>query len=119
MKIVLLLCLAVAVCVNAVRSPTRPQPLSDEMIVFVNNAVGSPWVAEKNKFHSWSLKSFKKLLGVPLSHLNSKTKLKPLIHKVNAQAIPEEFDSRTNWPQCSSMREVRDQGSCGSWFVAY
>ncbi len=26
----------------------------------------------------------------------------------------DEFDSRTQWPNCPSIQEVRDQGSCGS-----
>ena len=29
-------------------------------------------------------------------------------------AIPAEFDSRTAWPNCESLREVRDQSDCGS-----
>lgn len=28
--------------------------------------------------------------------------------------LPDEFDSRTAWPDCPTIREVRDQGSCGS-----
>lgn len=28
--------------------------------------------------------------------------------------LPENFDSRTQWPTCPTIREVRDQGSCGS-----
>lgn len=28
--------------------------------------------------------------------------------------IPEDFDSRTNWPNCPTINEIRDQGSCGS-----
>ena len=26
----------------------------------------------------------------------------------------DEFDSRTQWPNCPTIQEVRDQGSCGS-----
>lgn len=29
-------------------------------------------------------------------------------------ALPEEFDARTAWPNCPTIGEIRDQGSCGS-----
>jgi cathepsin B len=28
--------------------------------------------------------------------------------------IPESFDSRTAWPKCESIQEIRDQSTCGS-----
>ena len=28
--------------------------------------------------------------------------------------IPASFDARTVWPDCPSLREIRDQGGCGS-----
>ena len=31
--------------------------------------------------------------------------------------LPDEFDSRTEWPECPSIGEVRDQGACGSCYV--
>ena len=31
--------------------------------------------------------------------------------------IPKNFDARTNWPQCESLRAIRDQSSCGSCWV--
>ena len=96
--------------------PTNdPQPLTDQMVSHVNNLLSSTWRAERNKFHDWSLKSFKRLLGVPLSSIDrSESKLKPKIHQVFLGDIPESFDARTQWPQCPSMQEIRDQGSCGS-----
>jgi cathepsin B len=36
------------------------------------------------------------------------------VFKTPLHAIPESFDLRTQWPQCESLREVRDQSSCGS-----
>lgn len=32
----------------------------------------------------------------------------------NGAAIPEEFDARSAWPNCPTIGEIRDQGSCGS-----
>lgn len=33
--------------------------------------------------------------------------------------LPENFDARENWPHCPTIREIRDQGSCGSCWVNY
>ncbi|XP_039263546.2 cathepsin B-like [Styela clava] len=34
--------------------------------------------------------------------------------KIRATDIPDDFDARKQWPNCPSIREVRDQGNCGS-----
>lgn len=31
--------------------------------------------------------------------------------------LPEEFDAREQWPDCPTIKEIRDQGSCGSCWV--
>lgn len=111
MKFILVLfaVLAVASC-----KPSKPliKPLSQDMIDYVTK-VGATWTAGPNKFNDWSLKSVKRLLGVPASHIGQPSRLPKLLHKVPT-ALPDNFDARTNWPNCPSIAEVRDQGSCGS-----
>lgn len=87
-------------------------PLSDEIVDYVNS-IQTTWKAEKTKFHSWNLKSFKKTLGVPLNAIGAPSKLEEKFYE-DVSGIPEEFDSRTNWPNCPTIQEVRDQGNCGS-----
>jgi len=37
-------------------------------------------------------------------------------HRVDRASLPDSFDARTQWPNCPTIKEVRDQGSCGgSW----
>lgn len=44
----------------------------------------------------------------------------PSPHRVDFAAdleLPDNFDSRTQWPNCPTISEIRDQGSCGSCWV--
>jgi len=34
--------------------------------------------------------------------------------EVDVSALPDNFDSRQNWPQCATMKQIRDQSACGS-----
>lgn len=31
--------------------------------------------------------------------------------------LPKNFDAREQWPNCPTLKEIRDQGSCGSCWV--
>jgi cathepsin B len=43
----------------------------------------------------------------------------PILEENILADIPESFDSREKWPGCESIREVRDQSTCGScWAFA-
>jgi len=111
-----ILCLAALVCVVSARSMVEMpnlRPLSKSMVNYVNE-LKTTWTAEESKFHSWSLKSFKRTLGVPLEHLKkpSTSRLAAIVHTIGD--IPAEFDARTQWPNCPTIGEIRDQGACGS-----
>lgn len=43
-----------------------------------------------------------------------KYRLPEIWHPMENVPIPESFDSREQWPECPSIGEIRDQGSCGS-----
>lgn len=38
----------------------------------------------------------------------------PPLNIVEAENLPEEFDSKKQWPNCNSISFIRDQASCGS-----
>jgi len=89
-------------------------PLSDEFIQELNEHA-TTWKAGRN-FHEDSGNYVKGLMGawiVPgLPRL-------PTLDAPVAENLPEEFDARTQWPDCPSIGEIRDQSSCGScWAIS-
>lgn len=111
MKVIILALLAGII--SAVPNKANFEPASEEIIKYVN-AIGTTWTAGESKFKGWSLSSIKRLMGVPADHLNKPSRLPYVHHEVDLTAIPDNFDARTNWPNCPTIQEVRDQGSCGS-----
>jgi len=76
------------------------------------NYLNTTWSAGENfEYGKIPLSHIKGLLGVhPDAH---KYRLPEIRHAVRND-IPENFDSREEWPDCPSIAEIRDQGSCGS-----
>jgi len=46
--------------------------------------------------------------------LPEKTQVLSELTEADGGDLPEEFDSRKAWPNCPTIGEIRDQGSCGS-----
>nr|CAE47498.1 cathepsin B-like proteinase [Diabrotica virgifera virgifera] len=86
-------------------------PLSDEFINSIN-AAKSTWTAGRNFAQDKSMDYIIKLMGVLPDHKNYMPPV--LTHKLEALEIPADFDARQQWPHCPTIREIRDQGSCGS-----
>jgi len=73
--------------------------------------------AGRNFHKETPLSYIKGLMGV---HEMNKhyPKLEQLLSYTDAPTdLPENFDAREHWPNCPTIREVRDQGSCGSCWV--
>ncbi|XP_014670935.1 PREDICTED: cathepsin B-like [Priapulus caudatus] len=85
------------------------KPLSKELIHYVNK-INTTWKAGHN-FDALKISHVRNLLGVIPHPNNYKPPLK--WHKETGD-IPERFDPREQWPNCPTLKEVRDQGSCGS-----
>jgi len=75
------------------------------------NSLSSTWQAGVNEhFNGWTMEEVKHILGV-----NRRLTKHVLPQQTYAiRAIPDSFDSRQQWPKCSSIGTIFDQGFCGS-----
>jgi len=85
----------------------------DAIIQEVNHKATSWKAGINSKFATQTNYNYAKRLCGALPTPESK-KLPTKLHHVVPQAIPTSFDSRTQWPMCPSINEVRDQSDCGS-----
>ncbi|GBN46698.1 Cathepsin B [Araneus ventricosus] len=110
MKVLVVLAM-VLVAVSARSQPfKRIHPLSEKMIEYVN-FMNTTWKAGRNFHEGVTMKYIRGLLGVHKD--NHKYRLPSIRHAVPGD-LPESFDSREQWPNCPTINEIRDQGSCGS-----
>ncbi|XP_015781265.1 cathepsin B [Tetranychus urticae] len=109
MKCLIFLVLSVSLAYGArVFTQRNVHPLSDVMIDRINS-IGTTWKAGRN-FDESSLPYVKRLLG---AKRGSSKKLRQVHHEIN-EVLPESFDAREAWPNCTQIRTIRDQGNCGS-----
>ncbi|XP_061621889.1 cathepsin B [Phyllopteryx taeniolatus] len=83
-------------------------PLSTEMVDFINK-INTTWRAAHN-FHNVDYSYVQKLCGTFLKG----PKLPVMVQYGDDVMLPKNFDSREEWPDCPTLKEIRDQGSCGS-----
>uniref|UniRef100_A0A8C4F6C7 Cathepsin B n=1 Tax=Dicentrarchus labrax TaxID=13489 RepID=A0A8C4F6C7_DICLA len=106
MRPLALLCVIVTVSVTWAR-PHLPL-LSSEMIDLINKA-NTTWTAGQN-FHNVDISYVKGLCGTILKG----PKLPEVVHNIEGINLPDSFDPRQQWPNCPTIQQIRDQGSCGS-----
>ncbi|CAH1109809.1 unnamed protein product [Psylliodes chrysocephalus] len=111
----------IAICIAfllsaALAANVKINPLSDDFINHINSQQNH-WKAGKNFDETIPISEFKKLMGV--REAISKSRRTPTVHSKDIE-IPESFDARTNWPECSKViGEIVDQSACGScWAVS-
>lgn len=88
------------------------EPLSQQAVSFINS-INTTWRAGSLLPLTTDLKKLTGRLKDPLSR-------KAVVKRVNIPTnIPPYFDARETWPNCPTIREIRDQSNCGScWAFA-
>jgi cathepsin B len=87
--------------------------VSTSMIREINNKQKS-WKASHNSITRMPKSQARRLLGVDMKNIHAYTWRMKEFSAAEIANAPEEFDSRTNWPQCDTMKDIRNQKHCGS-----
>ncbi|CAH0701174.1 unnamed protein product [Spodoptera exigua] len=105
----------VVLCVLvAVNGHQELDPMSDEFIDLINSKQNF-WTAGRNFPENTPFSYIQNLLGVMEDkYFHDLEKVDHLDDVETRDNLPESFDPREKWPNCSSLSEIRDQGSCGS-----
>lgn len=114
MKVMLLL-LAMVAAASAAPQAAYPDfgMLTDEEIVFINK-VQTSWKAGRN-FHPEMAPVVKNMMGLNyMAALKMAEQTLPVKQFPQAMDLPDNFDARDKWTNCPTLKEVRDQGNCGS-----
>jgi cathepsin B len=111
--------LAIICCAYALRfAPSKARPIINKELVDRVNKMNTTWTAGLYADHyvsSLTRENIHSLLGTKLKG-GPKLARKTFTERV---AVPDSFDSRTNWPKCQQMKVIRDQSACGScWAFA-
>lgn len=90
-------------------------PSADDLerikIIHTVNSAKTTWTAGINtRFLGRPMSAVKRQLGVKsVKRLPERER-----YVVSPNALPTNFDSRVQWPNCKTIQEVRDQSDCGS-----
>ena len=109
LHVYLIVCVALSVVYGHEIHHSKKLLFSERFISGIN-AVQSTWKAAPSKFMTWSKSSVKRLMGVLPNHFIQIKQLDPLVHDDISNNLPDSFDARDQWPNCPSIKEVRDQG---------
>ena len=105
MKLIILVVLIATACTEDIFLDQAP------IIDYVNN-LKTTWTAGHNHyFDGRTLDEIKSLMGTLETPEHLKLPEKDITPLPN---IPDSFSSAENWPKCESIKEVRDQSTCGS-----
>jgi len=123
MKVLLLVSIAI-VLINAILprrgdyldTPVTDPAITQNLVDQINSIPGITWTAsleQGSTLDKATVGDAKALLGVRPGGPKLRVK-SALEFDVDVADLPSSFDSRTNWPQCITIGQVRDQSACGT-----
>ena len=96
------------------QTPSRDSENSlQEIARLVNSDPTSTWKATETPQVSFDIKNTKNMFNLVIGDVPKEfDQQPPLLTKLSD--LPENFDPREKWPNCESLKEIRDQSGCGS-----
>ncbi|KAF8566762.1 hypothetical protein P879_08870 [Paragonimus westermani] len=87
---------------------------TDDLIHYVNEESGAYWkAAPSRRFRN--VEEAKQYLGARREGQALRNARRMTIsHEHDRDPLPQSFDAREQWPNCTSIGEIRDQSGCGS-----
>ncbi|XP_072175458.1 cathepsin B-like [Diadema setosum] len=79
-------------------------------IAFEVNNMHTTWKAHTN-FRGWKLDDVRQMLG---TFRHPRRRLPAVENPKIIGDLPTNFDAREQWPKCTTIGDIRDQGACGS-----
>lgn len=89
---------------------------SDDFIKDINSKQNL-WKAGRNFRKDVSISEITRLLGMKSLPQDIQKTIPIVEHNIDVDELPESFDARTQWSQCTSINKVPDQSACGSDWV--
>jgi len=104
------ICAEIKMCVNDFEDYIIDH---DEHIRTVNSMKTTWHAGKNNRFLKTKASDVRKTLGTIVDP-DWMFDIPEATHKITYQTLPENFDSREQWPKCTELGTVRDQANCGS-----
>jgi len=107
-----MLCVAVFLLSTAYVGAIHHNHILSDLFIDQINQANSTWTAGRN-FHPMTSHNYlRTLMGVHKDAHKHMPPKKPML--LGDEDIPDSFDPREQWPDCPTIKEIRDQGGCGS-----
>ncbi|KAH8869901.1 Cathepsin B [Schistosoma japonicum] len=98
---------------DARRHKRMHQPLSKELIHFINYEANTTWKAGPTRRFK-TVSDIRRMLGALPDPNGEQLETLCTGYELTLNELPKSFDARKEWTHCPSISEIRDQSSCGS-----